>query len=172
MMEEMAITMKLYTYPRPTPNALRMMEEMAITSAQTATKMRDIIRICSPDASGLIYVREMSYERSDETAMHSAEPVERMAMVSWIITRMPPVGPSNAMAEAGGTRPEPASPAVSATLSALPARPRAVASAKGMVNHTRPPRMYPLCAAPGLAAMADCQYDWSTKTVPKLPMML
>ena len=24
----------------------------------------------------------------------------------------------------------------------------------------------------GFAAMADCQYDWSTKTVPKLPTML
>merc|ERR1719271_178475 len=104
--------------------------------------------------------------------MHSAEPVDRMAMVSWMMMRMPPVGPIIAMAEAGGTRPLPASPGVRATLRALPARPSDVASAKGMVNQTMPPRMKPLCAEAGLAAMADCQYDWSTKTVPKLPMTL
>merc|ERR1719271_693193 len=104
--------------------------------------------------------------------MHSAEPVDRMAMVSWMMMRMPPMGPIMVMAEAGGTRPLPASPEVRATLSALPARPSDVASAKGMVNQTMPPRMKPLCAEAGLAAMADCQYDWSTKTVPKLPMTL
>ena len=35
-----------------------------------------------------------------------------------------------------------------------------------------PPSKYPLAALDGRAAMALCQYDWSTKTVPKFPIML
>jgi len=72
--------------------------------------------------------------------MHSAEPVEVMAMKSMMMIKMPPPLPIMTVADAGGTRPELASPTVSSTLSALPARPSDVASAKGMVNQTRPPR--------------------------------
>ena len=72
--------------------------------------------------------------------MHSAEPVERMAIVSMTMIAVPPGWPSSAIAAAGGTRPLLASAGVMATLSALPERPRAVASAKGMTNQTMPPR--------------------------------
>ena len=54
-------------------------------------------------------------------------------------------------------RPEPALLEVMGSCSATPARPKDVAKAKGIVNHTRPPRRYPLCVLPGLAAIADCQ---------------
>tara|TARA_B100000787_G_scaffold133607_1_gene102464 strand:+ start:156 stop:332 length:177 start_codon:yes stop_codon:yes gene_type:complete len=57
-----------------------------------------------------------------------------------MITKIPPPLPIMTVAAAGGTRPRPASVASSLTLSALPARPSEVASAKGMVNQTRPPR--------------------------------
>merc|ERR1719424_97334 len=132
--------MKLYTQPRPTPMALRMSEEQAMTRAQTQTTMRECIRICAPVAFLLMYWRYTSYAHSEETAMHSAEPVEVMAMKSMMIIRMPPPEPMRAVAEAGGTRPVLASPDERATLRALPARPSEVASAKGMVNQTRPPR--------------------------------
>jgi Na+/proline symporter len=70
----------------------------------------------------------------------------RIMVIGWavVMMRKPPAPPMRAMAEAGGTRPWPASSEVSATLSALPARPREVAREKGMVNHTMPPRMKPL----------------------------
>ena len=51
---------------------------------------------------------------------------------------------------------------------ARPARPGDVARAKGMMTHLRPLRR-PLWVLAGLAAIADCQQDWSPKTVPKLP---
>ena len=47
---------------------------------------------------------------SDETAMHSAEPVEVIAMKSMMIIRMPPPWPMTTVAVAGGTRPAPESP--------------------------------------------------------------
>ena len=72
--------------------------------------------------------------------MHSAEPVEVMAMKSMMIMKTPPPLPIITVADAGGTRPRPASVVSSLTLSALPARPSEVASAKGIVNQTRPPR--------------------------------
>merc|ERR1719224_206237 len=96
----------------------------------------------------------MSYAMIEETAIDSAEPVDTMAMKSMMAIMSEPGVPKRCVATAGGTRPEPASAAVMGSWSA------------------RPPSMYPLYAASGLAAMPLCQYAWSTNTVPKLPMML
>merc|ERR1719265_916732 len=57
-------------------------------------------------------------------------------------------------------------------VSARPARPLVVAMQNGTANQTIPPMRKPITADLGLAATALCQYDWLTKTVPKLPTML
>lgn len=48
-------------------------------------------------------------------------------------------------------------------------RPVVEAKANGIANQQRPPRRNPNTPSLGLAATELCQYDWSTKTVPKLP---
>mmetsp|Transcript_5608 Transcript_5608/g.18494 ORF Transcript_5608/g.18494 Transcript_5608/m.18494 type:complete len:235 (+) Transcript_5608:6190-6894(+) len=95
-----------------------------------------------------------------------------MAMNNMMVIAAAPPLPMKCTAAAGGTKPEPASEPVTGRSSATEDRPMAVAREKGMVNHTRPPRRYPLVDDEGFAAIALCQYDWSTNTVPKLPTML
>mmetsp|Transcript_65755 Transcript_65755/g.73610 ORF Transcript_65755/g.73610 Transcript_65755/m.73610 type:complete len:155 (+) Transcript_65755:157-621(+) len=102
----------------------------------------------------------------------SADPVETMAMNNITNINTAPAWPSRWYATAGGTNPEPASSTVIGSIKAVEANPREVAREKGIANQQRPPKRYPRAALAGLAAIADCQYDWSTKTVPKLPTML
>ena len=47
--------------------------------------------------------------------------------------------------------------------------PMAEANVKGTANHVSPPKMKPRAPCLGLVATLHSQYDWSTKTVPKLP---
>ena len=54
----------------------------------------------------------------------------------------------------------------------MAASPSVVASVNGIANHTSPPMIKPPTTERGLAAIARCQYDWSTNTVPKLPTIL
>jgi hypothetical protein len=82
--------------------------------------------------------------------------------------RMAPNFPMRAIAVAGGTRPRPASSAVSGRSSANDPKPKEVAREKGTANHTKPPSRYPLCVDDGLAAMALTQYPYKTK-LSKIP---
>ena len=116
-------------------------------------------------------------------------------MKSMIKMRADPACPRRWSATAGGTNPEPASPELIGSMRAVEASPSEVAREKGIANlfcrresselrlailETKrglsyqqiPPSKYPLAALDGRAAIALCQYDWSTKTVPKFPMML
>ena len=72
----------------------------------------------------------------------------------------------------GATSPLSICSGVRETLVATAASPRVVARANGMANHARPPIRNPFTADLGLAAIAFCQYAWSTKMVPKLPTIL
>merc|ERR1719238_830152 len=56
-------------------------------------------------------------------------------------------------------------------VNARPTSPCVLPIIMGTANQTTPPRMYPFAALSGFTAIADCQYDWSTKTVPKFPTM-
>ena len=55
------------------------MSESASSSGSRSRWHHMTMRMVPPEADGLQYVRNTSYAMSDETAMHSAEPVEVMA---------------------------------------------------------------------------------------------
>merc|ERR1719465_107445 len=91
-----------------------------------------------------------------------------------------PGAPRISTATRAGVRPDPESASVTceapltsekSVVSARPRRPCVLPIIMGTANQTTPPKMYPEAAISGLTAIADCQYDWSTKTVPKLPTM-
>lgn len=66
--------------------------------------------------------------------MDSADPVDTIAMKSMTNIRAQPAVPSNSEAQAGGTKPLPASSEVMGSMRAVDARPREVAREKGMEN--------------------------------------
>merc|ERR1719353_1490434 len=103
-----------------------------------------------------------------------------MAMNNMMSKTQAPGTPSMSTATRAGVRPEPESPSViwdapltrsRFVVNARPTSPCVVPIIIGTANQTTPPKMYPEAALSGFTAIADCQYDWSTKTVPKLPTM-
>lgn len=74
-----------------------------------------------------------------------------------------PASPKIRVAAAGATSPLSICSGVKETKVATAASPSEVASANGMANHARPPIRNPFTADLGLAAIAFCQYAWSTK---------
>jgi hypothetical protein len=61
-------------------------------------------------------------------------------MKSIVRIKIEPVFPKRCVATAGGTSPDPASPAVMGSINAVEARPREVAREKGIANQQIPPR--------------------------------
>ncbi len=87
-------------------------------------------------------------------------------------TIIAPISPISAVAAAGTTKPIWACCIVISTSSATAVRPIVVASVNGIANQQSPPSKKPFTVDPGWAAIALCQYAWSTNTVPKFPTML
>ena len=79
-------------------------------------------------------------------AIDSADPVETMAMKSMIKINADPACPSKWSATAGGTRPDPASPALMGSMRAVDVSPNDVARENGIANQHMPPSKYPLAA--------------------------
>jgi hypothetical protein len=109
---------------------------------------------------------------NDDTDTNSADPAVVTAVNTTDKSNMAPASPKISDAAVGATSPLSICSGVRETLVATAANPRVVASANGMANHARPPIRKPFTADLGLAAIAFCQYAWSTKMVPKLPTML
>ena len=87
-------------------------------------------------------------------------------------TMIAPIGPIITDAAAGTVSPSCTCSGVSATFSATAVSPIVVASVNGIENQHIPPSRKPLTVELGCAAIARCQYAWSTNTVPKLPTIL
>ena len=97
-----------------------------------------------------------------------------MATTSMIRISTEAASPSRWSASVFGTRPKSASLALmsSTRMNAVDARPSDVAREKRAVNQQVPSRRWPLAAPEGHAMLADLQYDWSTRAVPKLLTIL
>ena len=87
-------------------------------------------------------------------------------------TMIAPIGPIITDAAAGTVSPSCTCSGVSATFSATAVSPIVVASVNGIENQHIPPSKKPFTVELGCAAIARCQYAWSTNTVPKLPTIL
>ena len=161
-----------YTNPSDSPMLSSITARPPMPRPNPIMVARETFSSCFPVAAGFLYVRYTSYVISDETAISSADPADVTAMNSMVSTITAPTSPIRTDAAAGTVSPSWTCSGVKSTPSATAVSPMVVASVNGMANQQAPPSRNPFTVDCGRAAIARCQYAWSTNTVPKLPTML